>query len=165
MNNAYMHSLIHAYEHTIHYLLCNPIVKAVTLRCCIRKYCMIFRFPFLIFFKRFPYWYATGLCQERKQEWKPRSTYATEVSGVPYREDMAYLIDSKQIHWQPKHLAPLIFPRHLRNWKICTHNYAAFQVAYIESVESRGHEICGEFEGVQSSFQRSWICDVCLVKH
>jgi len=88
-----------------------------------------------------------------------------DVRNIGQREDMPYLINSKQIHWQPKHLAPLILPRHLRNWKICTHNYTAFQVAYIESVESRGHEMSGEFEGMQSSFQRSWICDVCLVKH
>ena len=62
---------------------------------------MIFQFPFLIFFNCFPYWYATGPCQERKQEWKLRST-SIDVSGV------LYLIDSKQILWQPKHLTPLI---------------------------------------------------------
>jgi hypothetical protein len=28
-------------------------------------------------------------------------------------KDMAYLIDSKQIHWQPQHLAPLILPSDL----------------------------------------------------
>ena len=105
--HAHMHTCVHAYEHTIHYLLCNPIVKAVTLRCCIRKYCMIFRFPFLIFFKSFPYWYATGPCQEAGMETQ------IDVRNIGQREDMPYLINSKQIHWQPKHLAPLILPRDL----------------------------------------------------
>ena len=85
--HAHMHTCTHAYEHTIHYLLCIPIVKAVTLRCCVRKYCMIFRFPFLIFFKSFPYWYATGPCQEAGMETQidVRTRSAGRGHGVPHR--------------------------------------------------------------------------------
>ena len=88
MNNAYMHSCIHVYEHTIHYLLCIPIVKAVTLRCCVRKYCMIFLFPFLIFFRCCPYWHKTGPCQEEARletQIDVRTRSAGRGHGVPHR--------------------------------------------------------------------------------